>query len=96
MWSSVAAEAENCSVRCADFLVCAQVAVREAKRQNTAYRLHSIPTLGRIAAAMTDRDMTDAVFGIVEPLLKELVTADTDAGDAMEIDGAGSDGSEKL
>lgn len=59
-----------------------QIAVREAKRQNATYRQYSVRYLGQICRARTDVDMSDVVFEIVEPLLKN----STD-GDPMEVDG---------
>ena len=59
-----------------------QIAIREAKRQNPAYRQHSLKCLGQICLARVDLDMSAAVFDIVEPLLKS--TAD---GEPMEVDG---------
>ena len=66
-----------------------QIAVREAKRQNAAYRLHAIPALGRVAAARTDKDMSDTVYEIIAPVLTETVEKeDADDNDAMDVDGA--------
>ncbi|KXT06290.1 hypothetical protein AC578_9131 [Pseudocercospora eumusae] len=63
-----------------------KVAIREAKRQNIAYRQHSVKALARIALARTDVDIYDLIFDIVDPILTE--TADDE--DAMEVDGKDS------
>ena len=66
-----------------------QIAVREAKRQNAAYRLHAMPALGRVAAARTDKDMSDTVYDIIAPVLTETVEKEeADDNDAMDVDGA--------
>ncbi|KAK5003545.1 hypothetical protein LTR28_010031 [Elasticomyces elasticus] len=63
-----------------------QIIVREAKRQNPAYRQHAIRSLGSIAAARPDLDMTDVVFDIVGPVLESELEAAAD-GSAMQVDG---------
>lgn len=66
-----------------------QVAVREAKRQNAAYRKYAIPSLGKVALARRDVDMSDTVFDVVNPIMEELLEKIRDDADAMEIDGQG-------
>lgn len=63
-----------------------QIAIREAKRQNATYRQHSIKCVGQISRALTDTDMSDAVFGVVEPLLH-----DSTEIEPMEVDGEHTD-----
>ena len=69
-----------------------QIAVREAKRQNLAYREHSIRALGRYAAARTDKDLSDAVHDVVGPVLEDLCRQDAgdEEGDKMDVDDGGS------
>lgn len=74
----------------ADYL-CSQIAVREGKRQNAAYRLHAIPALGRVAAARTDKDMSDTVYDVIAPVLDETVEKEEADDDAMDVDGASND-----
>lgn len=62
-----------------------QVAAREAKRQNPTYRSEAFKCLGRIAAARTDLDMSDAVYDIVHPVLSDILATD-EQGDGMELD----------
>lgn len=65
-----------------------QVALREAKRQNLAYRPFAIKCLGRVAAARTDKDMADVVSDAIQPVLVQAVE---DLGeDAMDVDGDGA------
>ncbi|EME80221.1 uncharacterized protein MYCFIDRAFT_104048, partial [Pseudocercospora fijiensis CIRAD86] len=59
-----------------------KVGIREAKRQHAAYRQHSVKALARIALARSDIDMHDAVFDIVDPILRE-----TRDEDATQMDG---------
>lgn len=66
-----------------------QVALREAKRQNMAYRPSAIKCLGRIAAARTDKDMSDTVYDILHPILVEAVGTLNE--DSMEVDGDGAE-----
>ena len=68
-------------------IIVPQVMIREAKRQNAAYRQHAIPALGKYAAARTDKDLSDTVHTIVRPILDELVGEETEAGNAMDVDG---------
>ncbi|KAK4986026.1 proteasome component M29 [Elasticomyces elasticus] len=63
-----------------------QIIVREAKRQNPAYRQHAIRSLGSVAAARPDIDMMDVVFDIVGPVLESELEAAAD-GSAMQVDG---------
>jgi len=58
-----------------------QIIVREAKRQNAAYRKHSVRCLGRICRARRDIDMSGVVFEIVEPILAEGAE-----GERMDVD----------
>ncbi|PSK43669.1 hypothetical protein B9Z65_7183 [Elsinoe australis] len=66
-----------------------KVAVREAKRQNAAYRKYAIPSLGKVALARRDMDMSDTVFDVLNPIMEELLEKIRDDADAMEIDGQG-------
>lgn len=62
-----------------------QIAIREAKRQNVAYRQHSVTCLAQICRARTDTDMSGVVLEVVEPVL----VGEAD-GEPMEVDGAQS------
>ncbi|KAJ9645236.1 proteasome component M29 [Coniosporium tulheliwenetii] len=61
-----------------------KVIIREAKRQNAAYRQYTLGALGQVAAARTDMDMSETVMDIVEPVIEELTATNEDA---MEVDG---------
>ncbi|KAL9079366.1 MAG: hypothetical protein Q9157_001753 [Trypethelium eluteriae] len=63
-----------------------KIAMREAKRQNEAYRPHAYAALGRVAAARKDQDF--AVVDIIGSVIDQLTNPDEDA---MDIDsGKGS------
>jgi proteasome component ECM29 len=49
-----------------------KIAIREAKRNNEAYRPHAFTTLGEYAEARTSIDMFSEVYSIVAPHLEEL------------------------
>ncbi|KAL2757293.1 hypothetical protein ACRALDRAFT_1039618 [Sodiomyces alcalophilus JCM 7366] len=53
-----------------------KAALREAKRNNEAYRPHAFEALWRFAAAREDLDMLDDIFEIVQPHLDELLEHD--------------------
>lgn len=53
-----------------------KIAMREAKRNNEAYRSHAFTSLGEYAEARTDIDMFDEVFEIIGPRLEELTDED--------------------
>jgi proteasome component ECM29 len=63
-------------------VVAMQIAVREAKRQNVAYRPHAIKALAEVAAARRDVDMSAIVLEIVAPLIDEQLQ-----DDPMDVDG---------
>jgi proteasome component ECM29 len=69
-----------------------QIALREAKRQNTAYRQFSVKALAGIALARQDVDISDDVHDVVAPLLADASAADEDA---MDIDGKDGSSSRK-
>ena len=48
-----------------------QIAVREAKRQNAAYRPHAVKALAQVAEARRDIDMHATVMGVVKPLIDD-------------------------
>lgn len=66
-----------------------KIAVREAKRNNDAYRVHAFRCLWRFTAARDDLDMLDEIMSIVSPYLDELKDEDR-----MEVDA--KDGKEDL
>jgi proteasome component ECM29 len=63
-----------------------KVAVREAKRQNKAYRPFALEALGNICRARTDLELSNTVTEIVEGALDEVLSGEKD-GEKMDIDG---------
>ena len=59
-----------------------KVAVREAKRNNEAYRPHAFRCLWEVAVVREDLDMLDEIVEIVEPY----VVVEEEDADAMEVD----------
>jgi proteasome component ECM29 len=57
--------------------------VREAKRNNPAYRPHALRALGDFAVAQDDLDLMPDVLSIVPLVVEEYTTS---SGDKMEID----------
>jgi proteasome component ECM29 len=53
-----------------------KIAIREAKRNNDAYRSHAFASLGEYSDARTDLDMFDEVHGIIASKLQELTDED--------------------
>jgi len=53
-----------------------KIAIREAKRNNDAYRHHAFTTLGEFSEARTDIDMFDEVYDIIAPILEEFSSED--------------------
>lgn len=53
-----------------------KIAIREAKRNNEAYRPLAFINLGEYAEARTDIDMFDEVFDIIAPRLEEVTNKD--------------------
>jgi proteasome component ECM29 len=60
-----------------------KVVVREAKRNNDAYRPHAFACLWKVAAAREDLDMLGEIAEIVEPYL---AVEEEEDGDAMDVD----------
>jgi len=58
------------------------IALREARRNNDAYRVHAFRCLWRLAAARTDIDMLDDIAKVVTPFLDALADEDR-----MDVDG---------
>lgn len=54
-----------------------KIAIREAKRNNTAYRQYAYICLGDYCQARRDIEMFDDIHDIVAPILEELVDEDT-------------------
>ncbi len=59
-----------------------KVAVREAKRNNEAYRPHAFRCLWKVAAEREDLDMLDEIVEVVEPY----VVVEEEDADAMDVD----------
>jgi proteasome component ECM29 len=59
------------------------IVVREAKRNNPAYRPHALRALGDFAVAQDDLDLMPDVLSIVPLVVEEYTTS---SGDKMEID----------
>ncbi|TVY45685.1 Proteasome-associated protein-like protein [Lachnellula subtilissima] len=53
-----------------------KIAIREAKRNNEAYRPYAITSLGEYAEARTDIDMFEEVYKIIAPMLEEATNDD--------------------
>jgi proteasome component ECM29 len=65
-----------------------KIAIREAKRNNEAYRPHAFTSLGEFSEARTDIDLFDEVFSIIGPTLVELTNEDKmDTTDNGKLDG---------
>ncbi|KAK7732530.1 proteasome component M29 [Cytospora paraplurivora] len=67
-----------------------KVILREAKRNNDAYRVHAFKCLWKCAAAREDVDLWDDVVGIVKPFIEEYADEDR-----MDVDGGGGVSDEK-
>jgi proteasome component ECM29 len=63
-----------------------KVAIREAKRQNKAYRPHALEALGKICLARTDLELSSPVVEIVENVLEETLGTEAE-GEKMDVDG---------
>ncbi len=57
--------------------------LREARRQNRAYQLHSYEALAKYAATRQDLDLSEDILDIITPTVEELTTTDEDA---MDVD----------
>ncbi|KAL4868767.1 hypothetical protein BDV12DRAFT_168978 [Aspergillus spectabilis] len=69
------------------------ITIREAKRNNPAYRPHGLTALGGVAQARKDLDLTAEAISIVSKVLDDL----DDAGDPMDVDsGSGAGGKQTL
>lgn len=53
-----------------------KIAIREAKRNNDAYRPHAFASLGEYSEARTDIDIFDEVYDIIAPMLEQLTDDD--------------------
>ncbi|PQE08767.1 proteasome component protein [Rutstroemia sp. NJR-2017a BVV2] len=53
-----------------------KIAIREAKRNNDAYRPFAFASLGEYAEARTDLDMWDEVYSIIVPFLEDITSED--------------------
>lgn len=62
-----------------------KVAVREAKRQNKAYRPFALEALGKICRTRTDLELSGQAIEIVRNVLEE-VLGDEEEGDKMDVD----------
>ncbi|KAF2759252.1 ARM repeat-containing protein [Pseudovirgaria hyperparasitica] len=62
-----------------------KIILREARRNNKVYQQAALPSLGKVAVARTDIDMSADVFNIIDSLVEEYTAADEDA---MDVDGA--------
>lgn len=63
-----------------------KVAIREAKRQNKAYRPFALDALGKICKASTNLELSGMVADIVGNVLDEVLAGDND-GEKMDLDG---------
>ena len=53
-----------------------KIAIREAKRNNDAYRSHAFASLGEYSEARTDIDVFNEVYNIIAPMLEQLTDED--------------------
>jgi proteasome component ECM29 len=53
-----------------------KIAIREAKRNNDAYRPHAFTSLGEYSEARTDIDMFDEVYNVIASMLEDLTNED--------------------
>ncbi|KAI9373321.1 proteasome stabiliser-domain-containing protein [Aspergillus egyptiacus] len=67
------------------------ITIREAKRNNPAYRPHGLTALGGVAQARKDLDLTPEAISIISKVLDDL----DDAGDPMDIDGGSGPGAKQ-
>jgi proteasome component ECM29 len=59
------------------------IILREAKRNNVAYRPHALNALADFAEIRPDLDLLPDAISIVGPIVEDLINGD---GDKMEID----------
>lgn len=59
------------------------IAIREAKRNNSAYRPHALSSLGQFAENRDDLDIMPDALAIVPPVVEEL---SDDHEDKMDLD----------
>lgn len=64
-----------------------KVVLREARRNNDAYRIHGFKCLWRVAAAREDVDFWEECVGVVRPYLEEYAADEGGGGDRMDVDG---------
>jgi proteasome component ECM29 len=65
-----------------------KVAVREAKRQNKAYRPFALDAMGKVARARSDLELSGTAAEIVESVLDEIVgEGGEEDGEKMDVDG---------
>ena len=62
-----------------------QIAVREAKRRNAAYRQYAVKCFGQVFLALPDMDNAATVTSVMKPLFDELTDAEP-----MDVDGESS------
>ncbi|KAL4881504.1 proteasome stabiliser-domain-containing protein [Aspergillus karnatakaensis] len=67
------------------------ITIREAKRNNPAYRPHGLTALGGVAQARKDLDLTAEAISIVSKVLDDL----DDAGDPMDVDSGSGPGTKQ-
>ncbi|KAH8603038.1 proteasome stabiliser-domain-containing protein [Bisporella sp. PMI_857] len=69
-----------------------KIAIREAKRNNDAYRPYAFTTLGKYSEARKDLDMFDEVDKIVSPIVRDYASEDRmDTTDDTERDAKSND-----
>ncbi|KAF2749465.1 ARM repeat-containing protein [Sporormia fimetaria CBS 119925] len=64
-----------------------KVAVREAKRTNKAYRPYALNAMGKICRARTDLRLEGEVWHLVEGIIDEIIGAEEEEGEKMDVDG---------
>jgi proteasome component ECM29 len=63
-----------------------KIAIREAKRQNKAYRPFALEALGKVCKTRADLELSGSVIEIVESVLEE-VLGEEEEGEKMDVDG---------
>ena len=62
-----------------------KVVIREAKRQNKAYRVHALRALGKVCHARTDLELSGIIIEIAQDVLEEML-ANFEDGEKMDVD----------
>ncbi|KAL3470662.1 proteasome stabiliser-domain-containing protein [Aspergillus californicus] len=69
-----------------------KITIREAKRNNPAYRPHGLAAFGGVAQARKELDLSSEAISIVSSVLDDL----DDAGDPMDVDSGNGPGAKQI